>query len=230
MESNILIAINVVLAIVSGVLIYWYIKLNKEIQLFKSQCKTRDNQLAKRFTQINKRLNTIPNVNKKIDTKISELVNSQKEEIEKYVIDSFKKIDSDIVFTSVIDNCVSKTISLKTILENKKDTIQEKFQKIIGNMDDINMITHNATNAIQDYKGQINTEFEKLKSEVEKYNDNYLRGQQLKDKFEKRIANLEDLALKKGSDSKGSRSSSSSQTDTFGDDSFVLENSEKLNF
>lgn len=233
MESKLLIFIITVFsiaAVVCGFLIYKLYESKKcfedKLSSINERYNEREKTLKSEFMNINKQLKTIPNVNQKIDNEVNTLVNAQKNSLEKYVLNSFKKVDSDLVFTSVIDNCKTKTVSLKKILENKKDTIEDKFQNLIGNMGTINTISINATNNIKQYKDEINTEFKKLQVEVEKYNSYYKNGQQLKKDFERRIANLENLITDENGDSQGSKSSLSSQTDTFDDMSFTFENSE----
>lgn len=237
MEDKITIAIVIIFSII-GVLIYFAIRFYNESKKSQGSLKNELLDLKKRyddnikiqqdrFSKIDTKLSKIPNVSKSINSKIQTEVNNQKQKLEKYVEDAFKKVGKDILFESIIDEHISKTISLQDILKGEKDKYTGLFNTLTKNMVYINDSTKTTKDDIASFKKEIQTSFDKVYNEAEKYNKNYLKGKKKADDFEKRISNLEDYTMIHSNDSKSSSSSSkSSISDTFDDFSFEIDNKE----
>lgn len=232
MSNNILLILLIILIVVLIIICFILFKNidshKQEFISLKNKHTGFEKKVNTTFKNINSSLKKIPSVNKKIDIKIDELISASKEDIEKYVIDSFEKVDSDIIFTSCIDEFSSKTISLKDILKEKKDHIKITFQKMLHNLDTINTVSNDSREATKEFKNQITTEFKKLKDEVSTYNENYNNGQKLKNELFNRLERLEEYMIEEIDEDdsgipKNIKQSLSGQTDTFDDNSFKID-------
>ncbi|WP_108062228.1 hypothetical protein [Poseidonibacter lekithochrous] len=218
---------------ISNVLLYiQYKKVNLLILEFKSlknehlnlekAYNVNINKVNSKFNAVYKKLNTIPIVDSKIDNKIAKLIKEEKIKLEQYVLDSFKRLDKDILFESKIDEYYSKTISLQEILSNEKDTYSKKFENLFNSVQIFNNSVVESKKTIEKINSDINKKLVGIKDTENQYLEYYRNGIKSRESILKRIDILEKFKKKKESIS--SNSDSKSDTDTFSDDNFKVKN------
>lgn len=173
-----------------------------------------------KFKTLYSKVNTIPVVDEKIDKKVDELLKNEKKEIEKYVVESFKKVDKDILFESKIDQYSSKTISLKAILGEENGKYSNKLDNLFKAVQMFNSSIIESKRTIKAIDSDINKKLADIKATEDRYLEFYEKGKEARESIIKRIKKLENYQKEDESLNDGEKSDSSN---TFNDDSFKIE-------
>jgi len=203
--------------------------LNLKVENLKNEHLIFKNEYTKRIKVVEKSSNdiyrTIPNVNSKIDYKVNTLINERKKEVEKYVLESFKKVGKDILFENKMDEHRTTYISLNDVLKNEKDKYSNYFNNVMSNVQMFKQDVQNSKNTIEKVNSDINKKLKQIEDISNEHKYQFNQGVQARldiikkiESIEKRLSELSKNGTDKISTNYGSSNSSDS------DDGFRVEN------